>query len=192
MKGFTPELIGDLKAALPDAFFVGRDNDLYPELKEDRTSMAHYCDLLFMTNAGKYLHHYKDHGNVFCAFLPNPCDPDIHYRYNVDNKWRHDIMFSGKIANSNMNCDQSRIDTLEKLSKMSNAKIYGAYGQGNINGIDYFHAISGAKIALSINVDNSIDCYHSDRFINNVASGTFTAIHDVPKSELLFKDKEHV
>jgi len=58
--------------------------------------------------------------------------------------------------------------------------------------MDYFYAICGAKIGLSINITNDVTLYHSDRFINYIACGTFTLAKRVPNTELLFKEGEHV
>ena len=58
--------------------------------------------------------------------------------------------------------------------------------------MEIFYAISGAKIALSINIVNNIRLYHSDRLVNCLACGTFTLAKRVPGSELLFKDGIHL
>jgi spore maturation protein CgeB len=75
---------------------------------------------------------------------------------------------------------------------MSNARVYGAFGGTRVDGIDYFYAISGAKLGLSINIVNDVRLYHSDRLINYVSCGTFTLAKRVPDSDLLFEDGVHL
>ena len=75
---------------------------------------------------------------------------------------------------------------------MPNARIYGAFGIPRVEGIDYFYAVSGAKIGLSINIVNDIRMYHSDRLINYISCGTFTLAKRVPDTDLLLEDGLHV
>jgi len=58
--------------------------------------------------------------------------------------------------------------------------------------VEAFYAISGAKIALSINIVNNVRLYHSDRLVNCLACGTFTLAKRVQDSELLFEDGVHL
>jgi spore maturation protein CgeB len=58
--------------------------------------------------------------------------------------------------------------------------------------MDYFHAISGAKIGLCINADNNVRLYHSDRITHYLACGTFVLAKKVPDTDLLFKDGVHL
>ena len=74
---------------------------------------------------------------------------------------------------------------------MGNCSLYGCCGRGFISGIQYFYAISGARIALSINAVNNIRLYHSDRLTQYLACGAFVLAKAVPDSNLLFKDGEH-
>jgi len=85
-----------------------------------------------------------------------------------------------------------RYEIVRRLSEKPNAKVYGAAKATMVDGIDYFHAISGAKIGLSINIVNDVEFYHSDRLINYLACGTFVLAKRVPESELLFKDGVHL
>jgi len=79
----------------------------------------------------------------------------------------------------------------ERLSKTPNARIYGG-SFPKVVGMNYFRAISGAKINLSINAVNDVSKYHSDRLANSVACGTFTLVKRVPDTELLYEDNKHV
>jgi hypothetical protein len=75
---------------------------------------------------------------------------------------------------------------------MPNARVYQALGRPRIEGLDYFSALCGAKIALSINIYNDMRLYHSDRLINSVGCGTFTLAKKVPGSHILFEDGVHL
>ena len=139
---------------------------------------------------------YKDAGVPRCAFIPNMCDTDIQHQYNVEEKWKTDIIFTGKAEHRRLGPqvgrDSDRYKLLHKLSKMSNAKMYGCFGNPEVEGIELFYAISGAKIGLSINIANDVRLYHSDRLINYVSCGTFVLAKRVPDSDLLFEDGVHV
>jgi glycosyltransferase involved in cell wall biosynthesis len=180
------------RQAAPNAIFVSREEDPNPEKYPHRTALAKETDILISTSAGRFLKTYKDAGIKMCAFIPNMCDPDIQYRHTVDEKWRTDIIFTGKIEHTRLYRNDLRYRIVKKLSKMQNAKVYGASGIPIVDGIDYFYAISGAKIGLSINIVNDVQLYHSDRLTNYISCGTFTLAKRVPDSDLLFKDKTHL
>ena len=74
---------------------------------------------------------------------------------------------------------------------MTNVRLYGAFGNAPVYGMDYLYAINGAKIGLSINLVNDERMHHSDRPVHYVACGTFTLMKHVPGSELLFEDGTH-
>jgi hypothetical protein len=135
---------------------------------------------------------YKDAGVRLCAFIPNICDPDIQYRYEVEDKWKTDIIFTGKAEHTRLDRNDERYNLVSRLSRMPNARIYGAFGTPKVEGTDYFRAISGAKVGLSVNVVNDVKLYHSDRLINYLSCGLFTLARRVPDSDLLFADKVHL
>jgi spore maturation protein CgeB len=56
----------------------------------------------------------------------------------------------------------------------------------------YFYAISGSRIGLSVNADNNIRLYHSDRLTHYLSCGTFALAKRVPDTDLLFKNKQHL
>ncbi|MHC4759362.1 MAG: glycosyltransferase family protein, partial [Planctomycetota bacterium] len=119
-------------------------------------------------------------------------DPDIHYEYNVEEKWKTDIVFLGAAKHSKIDHDIDRYNIVEKLSQMSNAKVYACFDRPATYGLDCFSAISGAKIGLGINIANDVYLYHSDRFINIPACGTFQLAKRFPGCELMFEDKKHL
>lgn len=192
MKYLDENTIAAMHQAAPQAVFVGRDNDPFPEKRPDRIAISRQMHIVVATNAGKWLSVYKEAGVPVCAFIPNPCDPDIQRPYEVDEKWKSDIVFTGKAELKGADCDISRYELLQKLSKMPNAKLYGCFGNPKIDGIETFYAISGAKIALSINRANHVRLYHSDRLVNCIACRTFTLAKRVPDSDLLFQDGVHL
>jgi spore maturation protein CgeB len=191
MKDFDEATMLKMKEVARHAVFVGRDVDPTPEVLPDRLAVARHLDILISTGGGAFLKTYKKLGVPLSAFLPNPCDPDIHYRYEVTPDWHTDIMFAGKPGHGKHEDETDRVLLFDKLAQMKNARIYGG-GFPQANGVDYFRAISGAKITLSINVVNDVSKYHSDRFTNSVACGTFTLAKRVPDTELLYEDGKHV
>ena len=78
------------------------------------------------------------------------------------------------------------------LAAMPSARLYGCFGNPTVDGIEAFYAISGAKIALSINIVNDVRLYHSDRPINCLSCGTFTLAKRIPDTDLLYKDRVHL
>jgi spore maturation protein CgeB len=192
MKYLDSETVYAIREAVPDAIFVGRDEDPFPEKNPDRLAIAQQTDIVITTSAGTFLQTYKDRGVPRCAFIPNMCDPDIQHQYGAEERWCADIIFTGKPEHTRLDRNNERYNLVLKLSQVSNARIYGAFGIPRVEGIDYFRAISGAKIGLSINIANDVRLYHSDRFINYVSCGTFTLARRVPDTDLLFKDGIHL
>jgi hypothetical protein len=193
LKDFDLNDVKQMREVARNAKFVGRDCDPYPENYPERIESAKGMDIVVATNAGKFLQTYKDAGAPICAFIPCPCDPDIQRRYeNLDEKWKHDIIFTGTEEHRRHDRNMERYNLLNKLSTMSNVKLYGCFGYPAVDGIDTFYAISGAKIALSINIANDVRMYHSDRLVNCLSCGTFTLAKRVPDTDLLFKEGVHL
>jgi len=192
MKYLNAETVQELRKVAPSAIFVGRDGDPFPELNLARLEIAKQLDIMTCFYAGRFLETYRKAGVPLCAFMPPPCDPDIQRSYDVDDEWKSDIIFTGKAEHTKLDRDIDRYALLLRLSKMPNAKIYGAFDRPQLESIDCFYAISGAKIALSINIINDVRLYHSDRLVNCLSCGTFTLAKRVPDTELLFKDGVHL
>jgi len=192
MKYFDAETVEAMRSLVPNAVFIGRDLDPFPENFPVRLAAAKEMDIMIMPSAGRFLKVYKDAGVRCCAFIPCSCDPDIQYRYEVQDKWKADIVFTGKAEHTKLNRNDERYNIVKKLSQMSNAKLYGCFGRPRTEGIDCFYALSGAKIGLSINIANDVRLYHSDRFINIPACGTFELAKRAPGYELLFEDGVHL
>lgn len=178
--------------AAPQAVFVGRDADPYPEKKPERIATAKQMDIVTITGAGSFLKIYKDAGVKRCAFMPCPCDPDIQHPYDVGDQWKSDIIFTGSAEHRKLAREDERYEIVRKLARMPNVRVYGCFGNPTVDGIETFYAISGAKIALSINIVNDVRLYHSDRLVNCIACGTFTLAKRVPDTDLLFQDGVHV
>jgi len=192
MKYFDAETVAAMRSLVSNAVFLGKDLDPFPEKFPVRLAAAKEMDIIIMPSAGRFLQTYKDAGVRCCAFIPCSCDPDIQYRYEVEDKWKADIVFTGKAEHTKLNRNNERYNIVEKLSQMPNAKLYGCFGRPRTEGMDCFYALSGAKIGLSINIANDVRLYHSDRFINIPACGTFTLAKRAPGYELLFEDGVHL
>lgn len=181
-----------MREAAHDAVFVTIAHDWLPDLDPIRIGLCRHMDIVLTTSAGEFLNTYKDLGVKRCAYMPNPCDPDVQYPYEVDRMWKADIMFAGRLTNPKVPTNPERHAILTRLARMPNVKLYGCFDRPPVGGIDCFRAISGARVALSINMMNDVRLCHSNRFMNNVACGTFTLAKRVPDSDLLFEDKVHV
>jgi hypothetical protein len=180
-----------MREAVQNAFFLGVDVDLWPERHKGRLDVAKELDVVLTTYAGEGLRSYKDAG-VPCVFMPNMCDPDTEHRYEVSDEWKSNVLFSGKIEHKYYPTDDIRPQIVSRLAKMENCAFYGCCGRPSIGGLEYYYAISGAKIGLSINAVNDVRLYHSDRFTHYLACGTFVLAKRVPDTDLLFQDKVHL
>ena len=192
MKSLDPATIARVRAAAPSAAVVGRDVDWCPQSNPARVAIARCMDLVIASNAGEYLEYYKQQGVPKCAFIPCPCDPDIQRPYAAEARFATDICFAGKPGHSAAAADPDRETILSRLEKMPNARVYGAFDVGRIEGIDTYIAMSNAKVSLSINAVNHVRLYHSDRFVASLSCGAFTLAKRVPDTELLFEDRKHL
>lgn len=192
MKLLNIEVVAELKRAAPNACFIGRDGDPFPENYPDQIQTSMRMDIVNMPSSGRFLETYKKAGAKKCAFIPFCCDPDIQYKYPVDEKWKTDITFLGTEEHSKLEREQDRYKIAGRLANMRNARLYGCFGRPRTEGLDSFLAISGAKIGLSVNIANDIRLYHSDRFINIPACGTFMLAKRAPGYEIMFEDGVHV
>jgi len=192
MKNLDTATVSIIRDAAPDAILVGRDEDPFPDKNPARLAIARQTDIVMTTSAGRFLQSYKDAGVPCCAFVPDMCDPDIQYKCDVEEKWKADIIFTGKPEHTRLDRNNERYNLVQRLSHLDNARIYGAFGIPRVEGVSYFRAISGAKIGLNINIANDVQLYHSDRFINYIGCGTFVLARRAPDTDLLFKDGVHV
>lgn len=192
IKDLDEKTVIAMRDVAPAAVFVGRDADPFPELKPDRLVIVRHMDIMVPSSGGRFLKTYKDTGVPICAFIPCPCDPDIQHPYDVGDQWRSDIIFIGLAEHGKLPRENERYEIVYKLSKLPNARVYGCFGNPTVDGIEAFYAISGAKIALSINIVNDVRLYHSDRLVNCLSCGTFTLARRVPDTDLLFEDGVHL
>ncbi len=188
------ETIDRMRQAAPSAVFIGLDGDPWPELQRDRVETAKKLDIVAATNDGKFLQTYRDAGVPKCVFMPNLCDPDIDHRYDVSDEWKTDILWTGQIRHNPKRFpgETMRYELVSRLAGLPNANVYGCCGRESIGGMNYLYAISGARIALSINGDNNVRLYHSDRLTHYLAGGAFVLAKRVPDTDLLFRDGEHL
>jgi len=188
------ETIEQMRQAAPKAVFVGFDGDAWPQLRPGRIDAAKKLDILLATNDGEYLQTYRDAGVPKCVFIPNSCDSDIDRRYSVENKWKKDILWTGYIEHNpgRYPGEELRYEIVNRISKMPNCDVYGCCGKPKIGGMDYLYAISGAKIGLSINGDNNVRLYHSNRLTQYLSCGAFVLAKRVPDTDLLFKNELHL
>jgi len=192
MKYLDAETVAAMRNVAADAVFLGRDGDPFPEENIARVEIGKQMDIVIMPSAGRFLKTYKDAGVPCCAFIPFTSDPDIQYRCQVDNKWKTDITFSGTAEHSRLRRDEDRYNLAKRLSQLPNAKVYACFGEPKTEGLDSFYSITGAKIGLSINIANDVRLYHSDRFINIPACGTFCLAKRTSGYELMFEDGVHL
>jgi len=181
-----------MRDAAPNAVFIGGDGDPWPQHNKNRVETAKGLDILTATNDGEFLKVYKDAGVRRCVFIPNMCDPDIDRRYEVSDKWRSDILWTGKGGHHAGPERTLREDLVNKLAKRKNCALYGCCGRPKIAGIDYLHAISGTRIGVNANSFKPVRLCHSDRLMHYLACGAFVLAERMPDGDLLFEDGCHL
>jgi len=181
-----------MREAAPNAVFIGGDGDPWPQLKKNRVETAKQLDILTATNDGKFLQVYKDAGVTLSVFVPNMCDPDVDHRYGVADKWRSDVLWTGKAGHHAGTEKTLREDLVNELAKRENCTLYGCCGRKKIAGINYLYAISGARIGVNANSFAPVRLCHSDRLTHYLACGTFVLAERIPDGDLLFEDGRHL
>ncbi len=186
-----PETIRRIKRVAGDAIYVCRYEDPSPS-EPAILDLARECDWFIATGGNQFLQIAKDAGVPHCAFLPNPSDPDLEYPRDVPDKWKSDVLFTGKLGHKLDAQDADRESLIQKLVDSNRLTVHGCLGRPKISGPDYINALCGAKIGLSINAVNDVDFYHSDRLTHYLSHGMFVIAKYVPRSELLFEDGKHL
>ena len=180
------------RRSAPNAVFVGSDGDPWPKLQKNRIETARKLDILTATNDDQWLQDYRDAGVRQCVFMPNICDPDIDHRYDVEEKWKTDILWIGKLHHHADKSETFREKLVLELAKRPNCTLYGCCGRPTIGGMDCLYAISGARIGININAYGPVKLCHSDRLTRFLAGGTFVMAKRFPDADLLYKDGQHL
>jgi len=181
-----------LREELPRAVFMCWYGDPPRGIDTKVDAMARKCDWLLATSGGELLRKYKQMGVKNCAFMPNPADRDFEYPRQVSEKWRSELLFAGKLSHHQEGGDPIREDLIRYLIEKKGMTVWGCLGQPRVEGYDYLNAVCGTKMALSINVNNDVRFYHSDRLTHLLGCGAFVLSRYVPDSDLLFEDKKHL
>ncbi len=184
--------ISQIREAAPKAVLIGIDGDPWPERQKNRIETAKELDILAATNDGEFLQTYRDACVQRCVFMPNMCDPDIDRRYEVSDKWRSDILWTGKGGHHAGPERTLRGALVNELAKRENCVLYGCCGRPKIAGIDYLHAICGARIGVNANACKPVRLYSSDRLTHYLACGAFVLAERMPDGDLLFEDGRHL
>lgn len=191
-RSFDAETVQHLRRAAPSAVLIGHDGDPWPQRTSSRIPTASQMDIMTATNDGTFLDAYRRGGAPLCIFLPNTCDPDMDRRHDVQHRWETDILWTGKTGHGVAGSDPIREELVGALAEQRRAQLYGCLGRPKIGGLDYLHAISGARIGVSISAVNTERLYHSDRLTHYAACGAFVLAKRFPDCEMLYRDGQHV
>jgi hypothetical protein len=191
-RALDADTIEQARRAAPNAVFIGGDGDPWPKLQPNRIETATRLDILTATNDGRFLQDYRDSGVPLCVFMPNMCDPDTNYRYDVSAEWKTDILWTGKAMHHADKSEIFREQLVNELAKRKNCTLYGCCGRPKIGGIHYLYAISGARIGVNVNAYSSVKFCHSDRLTHYLSCGTLVMAKRMLDSELLFREGEHL
>jgi glycosyltransferase involved in cell wall biosynthesis len=180
-----------MRDTVPQAFFMGIDGEAAPERRLESVRVAAKLDLLLTVYDPKGQRILEDAG-VKGVFMPFACDPDIEHRHSVGAEWQSDVIFTGKAKHRSVPTDPLRTSLVMRLAQTRDCAVHGCCGRAFLGGMDYYYAISGAKIGLSINLANDVPLYHSDRLTHYLACGALVLAKRVPDSERLFQDGVHL
>ncbi|RPJ22537.1 MAG: hypothetical protein EHM35_18140 [Planctomycetaceae bacterium] len=182
-----------VRHAVPNAVFLGFDDDPWPKLQRNRIETARALDIVAATNDGPWLGDYRDAGVPLCAFLPNACDPSVEYRYDVSDEWKSDMLWIGKLSHSADASETFREELVHRLTLRDKISFHGCCGKPTIGGMRFLYAVSGARIGVSINAyEPSVQFAHSDRLVRFLAGGTMVLCRRFAGADLLFKEGEHI
>lgn len=182
----------EFRRRLPQAKLWGWYADTIDAIGKRQLNLIRELHGFTATGAGPLLKQILDEVGIPGGFIPNPCDPDVELRHQVDRSEESEVLFTGKLRHSSSGLDGDREKLIHRLDQRYQLAILGGMGRKPVLGLSYFRRISGAKICVSINASNSIPRYHSDRLINYLSCGAFVLAKWVPQSNLLFRDKEHL
>ena len=191
-KDIDAQIIAELKSTLPEAVFMAWYGDVQVGLPAPLAAIAPHLDWFLATSSGELLQLCKEVGCTHCAFMPNPCDPDIEYRRPHDARRHCRLLFTGKAKHRQQGQDPMRSELIDHLVRHRKLTHYGRGGLPPLKGQDYLSTISNCDIAVSINAFNDIRLYHSDRLIQYLACGAFVLAKRVPDTELLFTHNKHL
>ena len=186
------ETLIKVRNTVPKTTLLGMDGDPWPKLQPGRIRTAKELDIVLATNDGQWLQDYRDAGVRLACFMPYCCDSDIEHRYEVDDKWKSNILWIGVLEHHADTSYALRRDLILKLAERPDAAMYGPLGRPRITGKDALYAMSGAKIGLSVNAYEPVRLAHSNRLTRLLANGTFVLSNRFPGCESLYKDGEHL
>lgn len=192
-RALDADSIRAVRRAVPNAVFLGFDDDPWPRLQRNRIETARRLDIVVATNDGEWLQDYRDAGIPLCAFVPNACDPSVEYRYDAAEEWTSEMLWIGKLRHRADASETFRETLVQRLAQNDRAAVYGCSGRPEIGGMPFLYAVSGARIGVSVNAYKpSIRFAHSDRLVRFLACGTMVLCRRFAGAELLFKDGEHL
>lgn len=113
-------------------------------------------------------------------------DTDYYFPVSSIEEYKADISFIGSIT-------PERKKYIELL--INNGYDVKAYGHGfgrEVNGEEFSAVCNSSKIMLSINTENNIEEYFSDRVLRYGACGSFVAQMYSPRAERYFGHEEHL
>ncbi|MEN6576478.1 MAG: glycosyltransferase [Phycisphaerales bacterium] len=191
-KGLDRRSMESLREQVPNAVYVGHDDDPWPKLIPGKIDTARCLDIVLATNDSEWLTDYRDAGVRLCAFLPPCCDPDIDRRYKVGDEWKADLLWIGALEHKADTRYTLRRELVLRLAQEENCRVYGCCGGPKVRGFDTLYAISGARIAVNVNACDGIRLGHSDRLTRFLAGGPLVLANRFPDCDLLYRDKEHL
>lgn len=127
------------------------------------------CDAIFVTSAGDMLKDFTT-GRNLVAFMPNPCDLAFE---NADNSTRgtyeYDFFFAGRSRSPER--DRFVRTLRDRLDGKIKFGLFGMLGRPLIVGENYERALAASKMSPSLNREEGVKWYASDRLTHLMANG---------------------
>ena len=177
-----------LRSLLPNAIFVKWAADVRDYPTEHDLAHNKHIDWFFGTFGGDYLKAHLTPNMKGVGSILTFTDSDFYKPMEVDNKWKSDILWTGRRGFGDNPIRNEIIDWLLNKSTFD-TRIFGL--DQWIGDPEYLYAINGAKIGIGSNSFNRRK-YSSDRLGNFMSCGTFYLTQYIEGIEECFERGKHL
>lgn len=189
----NPATIKQLRILFPKAIFCKWAADVRDNPTEHDLGHNNYIDFFFATYGGDYLKaHFTKNMKAACSMLTFT-DSDYYSHQQVDDKYKTDILWTGRKGFGDNAFRNKIIDLLleyKQQKEFYNIRMFGIDEEW-IGSPDYVRYINGTKIGVGINSFNRVK-YSSDRLGNYMSSGSFYLAHHFKGIEECFDRGIHL
>lgn len=147
-------------------------------------NLAKECTYVSCTGLG-VAKHFVNSGVEKVFHILEGVDPEYYYPVSEDSDFKTDVSFIGSRTAERMNY-------IYELGTRSIVRVYGNGFGADVKGADFRKICSSSKIMLSINSQNNIEEYFSDRVFLYLACKSFVFQKYTPGLENYFENEKHL